>query len=343
MRAIHTILALTVTVFAFSCSRPDAEPASDNTTSSAENPETTSTNKKPISPFADPTSSPNDGGMSTTETLAPPNLEPTGPVHESPGIVDNREAQVAFDLLKMEDGAAKSLALTELFERWSKDDLDAAMEFFPYVEKDIEPKRAFCRGVAPQLLEHDPERLLEITRKHWWQGQWDAVVQGMTKVADTNLDFAVDFYTHTEKGKQYPPVALKIANNLMDSRSFEDAEAFALSLDRPDSRGAAMQGILNRWTRQDPVAASAYVNNISDPVMKDYAIRGMIQQTARDSPEETLAWAKTMHEGNVRMGTVKFLANRWNDPDHRKVLEELSTMRGLSDQERELIQNALGK
>ncbi len=336
MRGFHTIIAFTIAVSAVSCSQPDTEPPS------ADNRETNSSNGDPTSPFADLISSPDDNTLATTLAMAEPNLETTGPVHESPGVVDNREARVALDLLKMENSEAKSLALTELFERWSKDDLNAAMEFLPYVEKDIETKRAFFRGVATELLEQDPERLLDITREHWWQGQWEATIKAMTKVADSNLDLAVDFYTNTVKGKQYPPTAGKIAGNLMKERSLEEAEAFALSLERPESRGMAVQGILSRWTAQDPVAASTYVEGISDPMLRDYAIRGMIQQAAGVSPLETLAWAKSMQEGAVRMNTVKFLARRWNSPDHRKNLEDLSTFRGLSNQEREIIQETLG-
>lgn len=343
MRAIHTILAFTIAVIAISCSQPDTESESESpkNPASEKTPETTSTSGAPTSPFTSPDPTPDDGSLPTTRTLAGPNPEPTGPVHESPGIVDNREAQVALDLLKMEDNAAKSLALTELFERWAKDDLDAAMEFLPYVEKDIEPKRAFFRGVAPQLLEQDPERLLDITKEHWWQGQWEVYIQAMKKVADSNLDEAVDYYSNTVEGKQYPYLAEKIASNLMDDRSFEEAEAFALSIERPESRGMAIQGIVKRWTKQDPVAASTYVDNLSDPALRDYAIRGMIQQTAGDSPEETLAWTKTMQEGSVRMNAVNFLVRRWNSPGHRKNLEDLATFRGLSNQERQLIQEAL--
>ena len=95
-------------------------------------------------------------------------------------------------------------------------------------------------------------------------------------------------------------------------------------------------------TAQDPVAASTYIEGISDPMLKDYAIRGMIQQAAGVSPVETLAWAKTMQEGAVRMATVKFLARRWNSPDYRDNLEDFATFRGLSNQEREIIQEALG-
>lgn len=336
MRGLHTIIAFTIAVFALSCSQPDPEPPSANQR------ETTSGKGDPASPFADLISSPDDGTAATTLIPAEPNLEATGPVHESPGVVDNREARVALDLLKMENSEAKSLALTELFERWSKDDLDAAMEFLPYVEKDIETKRAFFRGVATELLEQDPERLLDISKEHWWQGQWEATIKAMTKVADSNLDLAVEFYTHTVKGKQYPYTAAKIAGNLMDNRSLEEAEAFALSIERPESRGMAVQGMLSRWTAQDPVAASTYIEGISDPMLKDYAIRGMIQQAAGVSPVETLAWAKTMQEGDVRTNTVKFLARRWNSPDHRENLKDLATFRGLSNQEREIIREALG-
>lgn len=341
MRAPHTILALTVAVLAFSCSQPDTAPSPEDDPAPEDAPETTSSSQDPVSPFAEILASQNDGVVATSQTLADPSLETTGPVHESPGIVDHREAQVALDLLKMEDSAAKSLALTELFERWAKDDLDAAMEFFPYVENDIEPKRAFCRGVAPQLLEEDPERLLEITRKHWWQGQWEAYIKAMKKVATTNIDVAIDYYTTTEEGKQYPYLAEEIASHLTNDRSIAEAEAFAYSIERPESRGMAIRGMVKRWTRKDPAAASAYVDSLSDPDLRDHAIRGMIQQTATKDPDATLAWAKTIQPGKVRTDTVNYLSRQWSNPSYREPLEQLANIPGLSTEERALVQTAL--
>lgn len=332
MRALFASLTIVVTLLTTSCSEPEGTTAKE--TESERSPVNT-----PLSSFADLDSTV-PGELPTAQTLAEPSLELTGPVHESPGIVDNREAQVALELLKMENGSAKSLALTELFRRWAEDDLDASMEFLPYVVKDIENKRAFFRGVAPELLEHDPERLLDITKDHWWQGQWEVYIEAMRKVADSNLDLAVDFYTNTVEGKQYPYLAEKIASNLMDDRSFEEAEAFALSIERPDARGMAMQGILKRWAKQDPVAAATYLNQLSDSTLKDYAIRGMVQHTADWSPEETLVWTMTMQDGEVRTNAVKFLASRWRSGANQAFFEKLIEHPRLTKGERDAIRQS---
>ncbi|MDF1826228.1 MAG: hypothetical protein P1U68_16395 [Verrucomicrobiales bacterium] len=320
---------MVIPLLSSSCSKPEGTTAKEDVPKSpSENIASTS--------FADLNAT-SPGEVPAIRTLVEPDIGLTGPVHESPGIVDNREAQVALELLKMENGAAKSLALTELFRRWSEEDLDAAMQILPYVENDIENKRAFFRGVAPELLDQDPERLLEITTEHWWQGQWEAYVEAMKKVADSNLDLAIDHFTNTVEGKQYPYLAEKIARNLMTDRSFEEAEAFALSIERPDARGMAMQGIFNRWARQDPVAASASVNELSDPMLKDYAILGMIQQTAGESPGESLIWTMTMQEGKVRTNAVTFLTRRWKSGANEQAYEQLMRHPGLTAQEREAI------
>lgn len=335
MRSLLAPLAIGLGILAISCSKPDERTAEDSDSESA-------SEKATPRSFADldPAIS---GEEPIAETFPEPSLEPTGPVHESPGIVDNREAQVAFDLLKMEQGSAKSLALTELFDRWAEEDLNAAMEFFPYVVKDVENKRAFLRGVAPQLLEQDPERLVEITKEHWWQGQFEAYVEGMKKVADSNLDMAIDVYTEKVEGRQYPWLAEKIAVNVLEERSFEEAEAFALSVERPEARGMAFEGIVNRWTKENPVAAATYVDNISDPLIKDYAIRGLIRRAAGWSPEETLVWTMTIREGDVRMGAVKQLANRWSKLGKQEYVGKLLEQPGLTDKEREAIRKSAGE
>ena len=320
-----------------SCSKTD-KPASTGETEETESEQASS-----------PTFLPSPNGKSSTSdhfgetrTLAAPDTTPREPVSESPGIVDNREAQVALDLLKMPESEAKSLALTELFRRWAKDDLDAAMEFLPYLDKDIEAKRSFYRGVQWEILEKNPELLLDIIGEgNWWQDQWRAEGQAMAKVADTNLERLIDHYTNTVPGKQFPHIAGKIANSLMLADSFEEAEAFAMSIERPDSRGTAMQAILFRWTDKDPVAASTYVDRITDPDLKDYAIRGMINRTVGDSPEETLAWTMTMQEGEVRTNAVKFLASRWSNPEQVENLKQLASFRGLSSEERTILETAL--
>jgi len=332
MRALFAQLTIVITLLTMSCSKPEGTTTKDSESESP--PENTT-----ISSFPDLDSTV-PGELPTVQTFAEPNLELTGPVHESPGIVDNQEAQVAFDLLKMENGPAKSLALTELFRRWAKDDLDAAMGILPYIANDIENKRAFFRGVAPELLEQDPERLLDITKDHWWQGQFEAYVHSMMKVADSNLDLAVDSFTNTVEGKQYPYLAEKIARNLMDDRSLEEAEAFALSIDRPEARGMAIQGIYNRMTKQDPVVAATSIDNLTDPTFRDYAVRGLIQQTANRSPEETLVWTMTMEEGEVREGAVKFLVRRWRVGGNQEFIEKMIEHPRLTKQERDVIRQS---
>ena len=333
MRAFFVSLAAVLSLLAASCSKPDETIAADPESESA-------SGKTTLSSLAGVDPAVSD---ELPRTFSEPSLEPTGPVHESPGIVDNREAQIAFDLLKMEEGSAKSLALTELFERWSEEDLNAAMRFFPYVVKDIENKRAFMRGVAPQLLEQDPERLVEITQEHWWQGQFEAYIEGMKKVADSNLDMAVDVYVNNVEGKQYPGLAEQIAGNLMEERSLEEAEAFAMSIQRPAARGMAVEGIVEYWTRQDPVAAATYVDEISDPAVKDYAIRGMVRRTADWSPEESLVWTMTMQKGDVRMGAVKHLGRRWSKTGNQESLGKLMEHPGLTEEERAAIQESTGE
>lgn len=332
MSALFVWLTIVIALFTTSCSKPDETTAIE--TESGSPPENTTP-----SSFADldPTV---PGELPAVRTLAEPSLEPTGPVHESPGVVDNREAQVALDLLKMENGSAKSLALTELFERWAGDDLASAMEFLPYIVEDIENKRAFFRGVAPELLEQDPERLLAITKEHWWQGQFEAYVQSMKKVADSNLDLAIESYTSTTEGKQYPYLAEQIARNLMEDRSLEEAEAFAMSIKRPEARGMAIQGIYNRMCKQDPVVAATSIDNLSDPTSRDYAVRGFIQQTANRNPEETLIWTMTMEEGAVREGAVKFLVRRWGVGGNQEYIQKMIEHPSLTEQERDVIRES---
>jgi len=335
MRALFAPLTIVITLLTASCSKPEGATTED---AESESPFENAT----VSSFPDPDSTV-PGELPAVQTFAQPNLELTGPVHESPGIVDNQEARVAVDLLKMENGPAKSLALTELFQRWAEDDLDAAMGMLPYLVNDIENKRAFFRGVAPQLLEQDPERLLAITKEHWWQGQFEAYVQSMTKIADSNLDLAIESYTSTTEGRQYPGLAEKIAGNLMVDRSLEEAEAFAMSIERPEARGMAVEGIVERWTRQDPFAAATYVDDISDPAVKDYAIRGLIRRTANHSPEESFVWTMTMREGDVRMGAVKHLARRWGSGREPEFLERLIGHPGLTEGERDAVRESAGE
>lgn len=268
----------------------------------------------------------------TTMSPGTPNLQ----------VVDGRERALAGDLLEMPPGEAMSLAMTELVRRWASKDLDGALEFASELQDGHwEAKRSYYRGIADELARQKPEVLLEtIATGIWWQDQWKPERTAVLKVSETDLDAAVSHFSNTGQNKQLGMIANHFASRIASERSVDEALAFAESLENPKARGFALRATVNEWIDTESVAATGYVDSITDPYLKSHAIRGMVESIWQTHPTETMAWALAITDAEIRESPLGQLAKNWNNDNDRDNLMKLMERNDLTNEDRAALDRA---
>lgn len=253
-----------------------------------------------------------------------------------------REESLARDILKMESSVARNLAMTQLISQWAERDIDAAMAFGLTVYDDRDMKRAFHQGVAPYLSEHEPERLLEIiSNGNHWEDQWIHERIALQRVAKEDFHAASEFFASTSPSKQHGEEAYRYTSKIAQEQSIEAAFAYADRLEAPKGKPAAIRAAVASWVEVDSVAASEYARDATDPLLRDHAILGLADALWQTNPEDTIAWAGAIGDGDLRVSTYTRLAESWQKAGASESLEALMASPDLSGAERAAIEQAI--
>jgi len=160
------------------------------------------------------------------------------------------------------------------------------------------------------------------------------------KVSETDLDAAVSYFSNTGQNKQLGIVANHFASRIASERSVDEALAFAESLENPKARGYAIRAAVNEWTDTESVAATGYVDSITDPYLKSHAIRGMVESIWQTHPTETMARAMAIEDAEIRESTPGQMAKNWNNDTDRENLMKLMERNDLTNENRAAIDQA---
>lgn len=253
----------------------------------------------------------------------PENAEPWNPHH-----TDGREEELAQEILALPDGDVKWLALSGLTHRWVTADAEAAWKFGRTL-KGKEARVTFYRATMPYYAENDPGRVLEaLAQNAWWPDQWIHVRDATMKMADYDLDRAVEsFADATPERMQLGEIARQLARKVVVRDSPEEGFAFADRLkERKRAYQGAVQGTLQEWVKIDENAALAYAEDEEDPEMLPFTVSGIL--TGKDwlqNPDETVGWIVELSEDRIRRHMLVNLVYLWKDlkdPDQIKRIVE---------------------
>lgn len=274
---------------------------------------------------------------------------PDEPYEAKPGnlqVVNDRETEMAWEILNLPENEASSMAMTELARRWAKTDIEAAAAFAGELPDNSEFRRAFYRGIGEKMAQTDPEALLETIgggKGLWWQDQWKAETQALRNVAKYDLDAAVAYFTETFPGKQIGRTAYDFSLRIAREQSVDNAWSFVEQLENPGARGRAVEALSRVWMDTNTQDAATFIDGLNDPGVRSYAIRGMLSSIHQTNPVESIAWTMAMDDEKLRQEAVGFLSKRWRGTENAAHLENLLEQNGLTDEEKSVIQTALGR
>ena len=302
-----------------SCSDPENDPAADASSSrfSLEAEAETGSASEPdglnVTTFA-----PEPADPALASALQEPSViakDESKPFHPAVRRMKDSEAAMALELLELPESDARELALTELMRQWSQYDLEAALKFgWEHTKGDIQAKRAFHKGVMPQLARTDPHAALDVIEAgHWWPDQWKDQREALRRIEGENFERAAEFFQNTGEGKQHKEEAYRYTDRIGREQGHAAAISYAEGLKKQIAKAYATRAAITRWVNDDSVGASNYVNGIQNPEIRDYAAVGLIDGIWETNPEESVSWAGSIKNEDLRETTFYQLGRRWSD------------------------------
>lgn len=110
------------------------------------------------------------------------------------------------------------------------------------------------------------------------------------------------------------------------------------SISDPSTRHRVLTETFNTWTRQDPQAASDYLSRVDPSPIRDHAITGLATSIARDDPAAAMAWTDTMSDLELRETAQTLVGLAYLESHHAAAGEWLPES-GLSPKILERIEN----
>lgn len=92
----------------------------------------------------------------------------------------------------------------------------------------------------------------------------------------------------------------------------DPAQAVAFAENLPaESQAAAMRETMERWAREDAVAAGEYLTSMSDGSTKDAAVSTFAREVDREDPQVAAQWAASINDEELRTETLASVARSW--------------------------------
>jgi hypothetical protein len=244
----------------------------------------------------------------------------------NPDFTAGKEQEIAKEILALPDGNLKHAALSGLARIWIEDDWDAAWTFGSTLEKR-ELKLTFLRTVAPYLAENQPGLILDQRKAGtWWPDQWKHLRDALLKMADHDLDRAVEVYVdHTPDRMQIGEVARQLALRIVLRDSQDAGFAFAEKLkDKAKPYAGAIQGTLQGWVKIDEAAAIAYAEDLDDEGLMPWVVSGLLTGTNWFThPQEGLEWVTQLAHDGLRRHALANLVYLWHDKKNQREIDRI--------------------
>jgi hypothetical protein len=217
-------------------------------------------------------------------------------------------------------GEAKRKMEAVLFENLLKTDPEAALE---QAESTKAPRIAAERLAAVGLswAQSDPGKALELTQKLFTI--YPDALDGMTWVKYPNGS--------SGSGSEMKVVG-ELVNGLMDRNPAQVLEMIPPAKGQSEHGHSAFSKLANKWAENDLVAYTNWVNQQTDPAVRDPAASVVVNQlTEQHQFQEAVEWASSSEKTKGNMFNIFYQWNRSNPDEARAWLESAD----ISDREKE--------
>jgi len=223
------------------------------------------------------------------------------------------------EIFAIDDPVEKMEAYTAFVKGLATNEqLEAAMGAFG---KDFNPRE---RGREMSMLmtvwaQKDPEAALDYATKMGdWRGGW-AGSTAIATWAKTDPDKAVAWANaHPPENKDEGNYYLSSAIGSIAKTDLAAASRLALTMERSDARGRAMDTLLDQYTKQGGIdSARDFVSGLEDSTFKSGIISRLAARMADKDPKAAAAWATTLPDNEAKPKVMTELIERWanNDPN----------------------------
>jgi hypothetical protein len=216
-------------------------------------------------------------------------------------------------------GDARRKMDAALFENLVKTDPDAALE---QAESTKAPRIAAERlaSVGLSLAQSDPDKALELTQKLFTI--FPDALEGITWVRYPNGS--------SGSGASIEEVD-QLVNGLMDRNPAQVLEMIPPGAERSMHGGSAFSRLANKWAENDLVGYTNWVNQQSDPAVRDPAASVVVDQlTQQHQFQEAVEWATSSEQTRAGLFNIFYQWNRTNPGEARAWLDSAD----LSNSER---------
>lgn len=211
-------------------------------------------------------------------------------------------ATVATALMRRDEQHAPQL-LASVLSTWITRNTDAALDFIHANEDELDP--ALATSVAAKLAAADLDRAIasvEIVPPAWREA-W--VMRTASAYAEKDVEAAVAWIGGYRELAAYDEIlAHAIVAGAARDPAFAARRVETLS---PTRRSEAVTRIVGSWLREDSVAATRWVQSLSDPELAANAIGSLIFQWVQFEPQAAERWTLGAAPGPLRDAALRML------------------------------------
>ncbi len=226
-------------------------------------------------------------------------------------------------LQNMPPGTKRDQVLQSSSYYLARNDIDLAIQLSGEIS-DRNNQNNFLNNVASQWASQDPHSALAWFGSLTDESTKEAVAQSLVRsVAEVDLQSAITFVTNLPANSKITAEAFP---QLVDGVARHDVQqALSLANQAPSDelKEDSLARVMQQWTRNDPYAASHYLDNMSPGSAKDKAIRSFTLQIRDDDPEAAAIWGDAIQDEGQRKSALINVFYSWKRQDQQAAREFL--------------------
>jgi len=215
----------------------------------------------------------------------------------------------------------------------SQDPLEAAKVAMGF---DGEQRERSLRTIADQWSRNEPEEAVKWAEALTVEGKTQALEEAVESWVGKDTDAAVAYMAKMDQGERD-----QIMKEVVEQWGRKGAEAQPAAAEwvasQPDGKGKvdATGEIVGQWMRTDAESASGWLNEQPEGDAKDRGIASLLRdRSVREDPEAAVAWADSISDSEMRSEQVESSARNWLSKDRASALEYLEGTDSLSAEQK---------
>ena len=215
----------------------------------------------------------------------------------------------------------------------SQDPLEAAKVAMGF---DGEQRERSLRTIADQWSRNEPEEAVKWAEALTVEGKTQALEEAVESWVGKDTDAAVAYMAKMDQGERD-----QIMKEVVEQWGRKGAEAQPAAAEwvasQPDGKGKvdATGEIVGQWMRTDAESASGWLNEQPEGDAKDRGIAALLRdRSVREDPEAAVAWADSISDSEMRSEQVESSARNWLSKDRASALEYLESTNSLSAEQK---------